>query len=290
MAHSTTPGEQHDGQAQYQRRRLPPHHRRPRQHRGTRAPGWHVQGGSPASGRGQRPGCRAQTDADRPGWPRRPAARPGHQDHLDRRAAAGRRRAHLCVWRCRHWHLLDGERRRQGWQRRAQLRRPRFAGRRHRRRRRLGPGRGQHGMAYTAPSATAPDVPRRAFASNLIEGSITVIGNDPADASTYLKIITTLNLCDPAREDGMRDRLPNNAFPHGMVYSAATGKIYNLNNGYGSVVVIDPRSNTIEASYKMQLSSNLQLRPNGRILNGKGVDRKPDPDHLHGHHTLMNTP
>ena len=149
-------------------------------------------------------------------------------------------------------------------------------------------GRGHHVMAYTAPSAAAPDVPRRAFASNLIEGSITVIGNDPADASTYLKIITTLNLCDPSREDGMHDRLPNNAFPHGMVYSAATGKIYNLNNGYGSVVVIDPRSNTIEASYKMPVSSNLLLSPNGRFLIGKGVDRKTDPDHLLGRLTVMD--
>ena len=47
-------------------------------------------------------------------------------------------------------------------------------------------GRGHHVMAYTAPSATAPDLPLRAFASNLIEGCITLIVNDPADASTYL--------------------------------------------------------------------------------------------------------
>ena len=64
--------------------------------------------------------------------------------------------------------------------------------------------------------------------------------------------------------------------------------IYNLNNGYGSVVVIDPRSNTIEASYKMPVSSNLLLSPNGRFLIGKGVDRKTDPDHLLGRLTVMD--
>lgn len=149
-------------------------------------------------------------------------------------------------------------------------------------------GRGHHVTVFTQPSAQHPQTPRRAFASNLLEGTITVIGNDPAAEDNYLKVLTTINLCDPAQEQGEHDRLPNNAFPHGMAYSAVTGKLYNLNNGYGTVAVIDPLKNIIEKTYKMPVSSNLLLTPNGRFLIGKGVDRKADPDHLVGRLSVMD--
>ena len=149
-------------------------------------------------------------------------------------------------------------------------------------------GRGHHVVAYTAPSAQAPATPRRAYLSNLMEGSITVVGHDPADEETYLKVMTTLNLCDAAHEDGHKDRLPNNAFPHGMVYSSVTGRLYNLNNGYGTVAVIDPASNSIEKTATMKVSSNLLLSPNGRFLIGKGVDRKSDAEHIIGRLSVMD--
>lgn len=149
-------------------------------------------------------------------------------------------------------------------------------------------GRGHHVVTYVGPSPQAATLPRRAYLSNLMEGSITVVGNDPADAGTYLKILTTINLCEPSREEGHKDRLPNNAYPHGMVFSGVTGKLYNMNNGYGSVVVIDPASNRIEKTAPMKLSSNLLLSPNGRFLIGKGVDRKSDAEHIIGRLTVMN--
>lgn len=154
--------------------------------------------------------------------------------------------------------------------------------------RRICAGRGHHVVAYTRPSAAWPQMPRRAYASNLLEGTITVIGNDPALPDIYLKVITTINLCDATHEDGLAERVPNNAFPHGMGYSPHTGKLYNLNNGYGTVAVIDPLKNTLEKTYKMPVSSNLLLSPDGRFLIGKGVDRKADPEHLIGRLTVMN--
>lgn len=74
--------------------------------------------------------------------------------------------------------------------------------------------------------------------------------------------------------------IPSNAFPHGLVYSRATGKVYNLNNGYGTVAVIDPKSNTIEARLPFKGFSNLFVSPCGRFIFGRGADRKSDPNHV----------
>ena len=149
-------------------------------------------------------------------------------------------------------------------------------------------GRGHHVTIFTLPSARAPKVPRRIFSSNLMDGTLTVIGNDPADAKTYLSVIDTINLCDAAHEDGKRDAVPNNAFPHGMAYSPLTGKVYNMNNGYGTVAVIDPITLNIEATVGMKTSSNLLLSPDGRFLIGKGADRKSDPEHVIGRLSVMD--
>jgi len=149
-------------------------------------------------------------------------------------------------------------------------------------------GRGHHVTVFTAPSAQAPRVPRRAYSSNLNDGTISVIGNDPEDAATYLKVLNTLNLCDPRHEDGKRAAAPNNAFPHGMAYSPLTGKVYNMNNGYGTVAVIDPINNRIESTVAMKTSSNLLLSPDGRFLIGKGADRKSDPEHVIGRLSVMD--
>ena len=150
-------------------------------------------------------------------------------------------------------------------------------------------GRGHHVTIFVAPSPQSPRIPRRGFASNLLDGTISVIGNDPADAATYLKPIATINLSDPRHEDGKRESVPNNAFPHGMVFSPLTGKVYNMNNGYGTVAVIDPITNAIETTVPMKISSNLLLSPNGRFLIGKGADRKSNPEHVIGRLSIMDT-
>ncbi len=149
-------------------------------------------------------------------------------------------------------------------------------------------GRGHHQAAYTAPSASAPDVPRRAYISNLKDGTLSVIGNDPSHPEEFLRLIDTIDLCEPEREEGGVTAAPNNAFPHGLVYSALTGRLYNLNNGYGTVAVIDPRSNRIERRIAFKGNSNLFMVPGGRYIIGRGADRKSDPAHAIAHLTVLD--
>jgi DNA-binding beta-propeller fold protein YncE len=142
-------------------------------------------------------------------------------------------------------------------------------------------GRGHHQAAFSHPSDSAPDVPRCAYISNLKDGTLSVIGNDPAEPDRYLKLIATINLCEPEREEGITEAaIPNNAFPHGLVYSPLSGKLYNLNNGYGDIAIIDPRSNEIEKRIPFKGHSNLFIAPGGRYIIGRGADRKSDPNHV----------
>lgn len=149
-------------------------------------------------------------------------------------------------------------------------------------------GRGHHVTTFTEPSDAQPDMPKRAFVSNLLDGSISVLGNDPADKKTYLKVFDTINLAEADKEDSGQQAIPNNAFPHGKVYSAVTGMIYSLNNGYGTVAVIDPIKNEIVDRINLKKSSNLLLAPNGKFLIGKGADRKSDSEHVVGVLTVID--
>ncbi|RMH12296.1 MAG: hypothetical protein D6698_15400 [Gammaproteobacteria bacterium] len=151
-------------------------------------------------------------------------------------------------------------------------------------------GRGHHQANFSYPSEQAPQVPYRAYISNLKDGTISVIGNDPQDSDTYLKVVATIDLCEPDKESDLGDKtVPNNSFPHGLTYSPATGKIYNLNNGYGDIVVIDPISNEIEQRVPFKGHTNLFSTPDGRFLIGRGADRKSDPDHIVACLTAMDT-
>lgn len=143
-------------------------------------------------------------------------------------------------------------------------------------------GRGHHVPSFTAPSEKHPAMPRRVYVSNLQDGTISVLGNDPADKAGYLAVSGAINLCEPEKEADGRMQAPNNAFPHGEVYSPVSGRVYNLNNGYGTVAVIDPLRNEIEARIEFKGCSNLLLSPDGRFVIGKGADRKGDPDHVIG--------
>ncbi len=140
-------------------------------------------------------------------------------------------------------------------------------------------GRGHHQCNFSYPSEQAPDVPKQAYVSNLIDGTLSVIGNDPEKTDSYLQVVTTINLCEPDKEAFDEIQVPNNAFPHGLVYSKVSGKVYNLNNGYGTVVVIDPVSNEIEKRIPFKGFSNLFISPCGRYIFGRGADRKSDPAH-----------
>ncbi len=143
-------------------------------------------------------------------------------------------------------------------------------------------GRGHHVTTFVTPAASGADVKSLAFVSNLMDGTVSVVGNNATDEKTFLNVVDTINLCETDKEDGGEAVIPNSAFPHGMVYSPATGKLYNLNNGYGTIAVIDPLSREIETRIPLPVSSNLLLSPNGRFIIGKGADRKTDPNHVRG--------
>ncbi len=142
-------------------------------------------------------------------------------------------------------------------------------------------GRGHHQANFSFPSEAAPSVPHFAYISNLKDGTLSVIGNDSAIAETYLNVVATINLCEPDKEKGLDvSSVPNNAFPHGLVYSPVSGKVYNLNNGYGTIAVIDPQTNEIVERIPFKGYSNLFLSPCGRYVIGRGADRKRDPNHV----------
>jgi DNA-binding beta-propeller fold protein YncE len=142
-------------------------------------------------------------------------------------------------------------------------------------------GRGHHVTTFMGPDAAHPDRNKTAFVSNLLDGTISIVNNDPAN-NDYLNVVGTINLCDAAKENGETNLVPNNAFPHGMVYSKVTDRLYNLNNGYGTIAVINPDTFEIEQTLALKGCSNLLDHPDGAYLIGKGADRKGNADHVLG--------
>ncbi len=149
-------------------------------------------------------------------------------------------------------------------------------------------GRGHHVVTFVYPSEAHPDIEAKAYVSNLMDGTISIVGNDPDDREHYLRVLRTINLCEADKEEDGECVIPNNAFPHGKVFSPLTGRVYSLNNGYGTVAVIDPRHDRIERTFDLRVSSNLLLSPDGRYIVGKGADRKKDPEHVVGRLTLID--
>jgi len=149
-------------------------------------------------------------------------------------------------------------------------------------------GRGHHVTTFIAPCDSHPKLPKVAYVSNLLDGSICVVGNDPSDNESYLNIIHTINLCDSEKEKDGNIGIPNNAFPHGKQLSQTTGKVYSLNNGYGLVDVIDPTTHEIEKRIPFKGFSNLLLSKCGKFIIGKGADRKSDDEHVLGRLAVMD--
>ncbi len=149
-------------------------------------------------------------------------------------------------------------------------------------------GRGHHQACFVSPSEQSPNVPHTAYISNLKDGTVSAIGNAPDNEATYLKVIATIDLCEADKEKDGRSAAPCNAFPHGLVYSKISGKLYNLNNGYGTIAVIDPATNEIEERIAFKGHSNLFVTPCGRYIFGRGADRKSDPEHVVAKLTVLD--
>ncbi len=146
-------------------------------------------------------------------------------------------------------------------------------------------GRGHHVTTFVPGCQKRPSV---AFVSNLLDGTIFVLGNDSGNKETFLNVIATVNLCERDKEKDPSTTLPNNAFPHGMFYSSATDRVYNLNNGYGTIAVIHPETFEIEQRIDLKKCSNLLLHPNQRFAVGKGADRKSNPKHVMGRISIVD--
>ena len=149
-------------------------------------------------------------------------------------------------------------------------------------------GRGHHVTTFIEPTTAFPNLPKVAYVSNLLDGSISIIGNDAEDSETYLQIIHSISLCEPNKEKNGLDAVPNNAFPHGKQFSNETGKVYSLNNGYGTVAVINPMTHKIEERITLKGCSNLLLSPCGKFLIGKGADRKSNDTHVLGRLSVID--
>jgi YVTN family beta-propeller protein len=158
-------------------------------------------------------------------------------------------------------------------------------------------GRGHHKAAFSYPSLTHPNVPRRAFVSNISDGTVTVIDADPALA-TFGDVIATVDLCDPAKRTCDSDLTTNSgAVPHGIDYSPVSGLIYNANVGYGTVWAIDPitpalfdvDSSTPEIDpINVGFANKAHVSPDGRFLVVKGTDTASDPDHVLGRLSVVD--
>ncbi len=144
-------------------------------------------------------------------------------------------------------------------------------------------GRGHHQAAFSFPSEQHPNTPKQAYISNLKDGTVSVVDNDP-ESDKFLQLIATIDLCESEKEDSVgkdgMPSVPNNAFPHGLVFSGVSGKLYNLNNGYGTVAVINPSTFKIEELIPFKGHSNLFLPASGRYVIGRGADRKTDAEHV----------
>ena len=149
-------------------------------------------------------------------------------------------------------------------------------------------GSGHHVTTFIEPTSEFPDLPKVAYVSNLLSGSICVVGNDENNSATYLNIIHTINLCETDKEKDGNEGIPNNAFPHGKQLSYHTGKVYSLNNGYGTVAVINPVTHEIENHINLKGCSNLLLSPCGKFLIGKGADRKSNATHVLGRLSVID--
>lgn len=148
-------------------------------------------------------------------------------------------------------------------------------------------GRGHHQASFSYPSHKHPNTPKQAYISNLKDGTVSVIDNDPV-SEKFLTLIGTIDLCEPEKEDNPSPTVPNNAFPHGLVFSGESGKLYNLNNGYGTVAVIDVKTLNIIERINFKGHSNLFIPDSGKFVIGRGADRKTDPAHVIAKLSVLN--
>jgi hypothetical protein len=137
--------------------------------------------------------------------------------------------------------------------------------------------------AFSQPTTNNANIQKLAFVSSSTAGEIAVIGNDPAIAATYHKLITRIDLCDQIKEDAratpavcdVETSTPlttpftvNNSNPHGIRFSKTTGKVYSIQENYRTIVEIDPTTLavTVVADLSTTNYTAYGISPDGRFL------------------------
>jgi DNA-binding beta-propeller fold protein YncE len=141
--------------------------------------------------------------------------------------------------------------------------------------------------AFSQPTTTAPPAtPWRAFVSSATAGEIAVIDNTPRPGlDPDWRLINRIDLCDQNKENARVLPLtpatcnaeldtvpvpftPNNSNPHGIRFSQLTGMVYSIQEGYRTIVEIDP--STLAVTLVADLSGTnytaFGISPNGRFL------------------------
>ena len=134
-------------------------------------------------------------------------------------------------------------------------------------------------------------VPRRVFVSSTTAGEIAVIDNEPANVGTYQKLIGRIDLCTDAGEvlNGQpicdvnanvanTPNTPNKSNPQGIRFSKLTGKVYSIQEGYRTIVEVDPTTLGITNTFDLSTTpyTAFGITPNGRFLLLRG-DTTPIP-------------
>jgi len=109
------------------------------------------------------------------------------------------------------------------------------------------------------------------YVANAIGGSIDVIDANSASAN-YLNVIQTIDTCDTnhavqtAADATCTNPTLDKSNPRGIAYSPATGMVYGANTGYGTVIKIDPATDTITKTVNPGFSGMLHTVQNGNYL------------------------
>jgi DNA-binding beta-propeller fold protein YncE len=113
---------------------------------------------------------------------------------------------------------------------------------------------------HVATFSSGTGVPKRVFVTSADAGEMAVINDDETSAD-YRKMIKRIDLCNSAKEatpcnDESTTPLttaftPNSSTPHGIRWSKLTKKVYSIQEGYHTIVEIDPTSLVITKTFDL---------------------------------------
>lgn len=154
-------------------------------------------------------------------------------------------------------------------------------------------GVGRHEVAFSLPTAAAPDRKEVAFVTSQTTGIISPLLADPSNGEVRWSEFTpsVIDLCNATKEQALgfppcdvSPTTPNHAVPTGIYWSGATGKIYSHLSGYQSIVEIDPDAFPLVTGRTVDTGAfqSTAVTPDGRYLVLFGVDVTTDSTKVKG--------